>query len=307
MKSVFIGDRERRDINAQIEKILRGLGNPPPPLRLEMVRELLRLDRHYYSTKNDDALREFASKIRIGAKQIFERPTLLWEIVTKAQLSALWLPDPRRILLDEDAPKLKHRWNETHEVVHSVTEWHKPFCFGDSAKELSITCHEQLEAEANYGAGQLLFMRGLFASDARQLPMNMASVDHLHKRFGNTLTSTLWRYVEQLGDTLPILGLVTCHPKRIPDGHDMSAPCKYFIASPAFRQQFDCVSEVEVFRALTAYCKNARGGTLGMDEVVLTDINGTAHVFLFETFSNTYEALTLAYHLRKHALVVAMA
>jgi len=305
MKTVYIGDRERRDINVQVEKILRGLGNPEPPLRLEMVRELLRLDRQYYSTKNDGVLREFASRIRIGAKRLFEQPTLLFDIVTKAKLSALWLPDPRKILLDADAPKLKHRWNETHEVIHSVTEWHKPFCFGDSAKELSITCHEQLEAEANYGAGQLLFMRERFVMEARQLKMCMASVNRLHDRFGNTLTSTLWRYVEQLGNTLPILGLVTCHPKRIPDGHDMNAPCKYFIQSPAFRQQFENVSEAEVFRALISYCKNARGGTLGTDEIILEDVNGDPHVFMFETFSNTYEALTLAFYIRKHALVVA--
>src|SRR5258708_22243086 len=109
MKTVYIGDRERRDINVQVEKILRGLGNPEPPLRLEMVRELLRLDRQYYSTRNDGVLREFASRIRIGAKQLFEQPTLLWDIVKNAQLSALWLPDPRKILLDEDAPKFKRR------------------------------------------------------------------------------------------------------------------------------------------------------------------------------------------------------
>jgi hypothetical protein len=45
---------------------------------------------------------------------------------------------------------------------------------------------------------------------------------------------------------------------------------------------------------------------LGSDEVILRDVNGIAHVFMFETFSNTYEALTLAYYLRKHALVVAV-
>lgn len=307
MKTVHIGERERQDINAQVEKVLRGLGNPEPPLKLEMVRELLRLDRQYYSSTNDSVLREFASKIKIGAKQLFLRPTLLGEIVKKAGLSALWLPDPRRILLDEDVPKLKHRWNETHEVIHSITEWHKPFLFGDSSKELSITCHEQLEAEANYGAGQMLFLRDRFAIEARQLKMTMASVSAMHKRFGNTLTSTLWRYVEQLGTTLPMLGLVTCHPRRIPDGHDMTAPCKYFIESPAFRQQFGTVSEVEIFKILIRYCKNARGGELGSDEVLLRDVNGVAHIFVFETFSNTYEALTLAYYARKHALIVPVA
>jgi hypothetical protein len=134
-------------------------------------------------------------------------------------------------------------------------------------------------------------------------PMNMASVKAMHKRFGNTLTSSLWRYVEQLGTQLPMLGLVTCHPHRVPDGHDMKAPCKYFIESPAFREQFETVTEVEVFSALTRYCINAKGGELGSDEVILRDVNGVAHVFMFETFCNTYEALTLAYYVRKHVLI----
>lgn len=305
MKTVRIGDKERLEINAQVEKILRGLGNPEPPLHLDDVRELLRLDCQYYSSSDDSVLREFVSKMKIGAQQLIMRPTLLLEIVTKAKLSALWVPDRRRILLDKDVPVLKHRWNETHEVIHSVTEWHKLFLFGDSAKELSITCHEQLEAEANYGAGQLLFLRDRFIIEARDLEMCVDTVRNLARRFDNTITSTLWRYVEQMGNTLPIVGIVTLHPRRLPDGFDMSNPCKYFIESPAFRQQFENVSENEIFQILIGYCKNARGGCLGAREVVLHDVNGDGHVFWFETFFNTHEALTLAYYVRKHSLIIA--
>jgi hypothetical protein len=304
MKTVFIGNKERIEINAQVEKVLRGLGNPEPPLNLDLVRELLRLDRQYYSTTDTSALREFASKIKIGAKQLFENPIEMWKIVQKAGLKALWVPAPRRILIDKDQPVKKHRWSESHEISHAITEWHQAFLFGDSSIELSISCQDQLEAEANYGAGQLLFLRDRFAKEAMQLEMSMATVKLLHHRFDNSYTCTLWRYVEQLGQKLPILGLVTCHPKQIPDGHDMAAPCKYFIESSAFRLQFENVSEVEVFQAITRYCKNARGGTLGQDEIVLRDVNGDAHVFLFETFYNTYEALTLAYYVRKHSLII---
>src|SRR6185312_8592108 len=109
MKTVFIGDKERLDINAQVEKVLRGLGNPEPPLNLDLVRELLRLDRQYYSATDTSALREFASKIKIGAKQLFEHPIEMWKIVQKAGLKALWVPAPRRILIDKDQPEKKHR------------------------------------------------------------------------------------------------------------------------------------------------------------------------------------------------------
>jgi Zn-dependent peptidase ImmA (M78 family) len=305
MKAAFVGERERADINSQVEKVLRGLGNPEPPVRLEEVRELLRLDRQYYSVSSDTVLREFVSKVKVGAQQLAMRPTLLLDIIKKAKLSALWIPDQRRILIDRDVPAIKHRWNETHEVIHSTTEWHKMYLFGDSAKELSISCHQMLEAEANYGAGQLLFLRDRFAIEARELGINVKTVQDLAKKFGNTITSTLWLYVEQMGARLPMVGIVSPHPRRLPDGHDMDKPCKYFIESHAFRQQFSKVSEAAVFRLLIGYCRNARGGSLGETEVVLRDVNGEAHVFWFETFFNTHEALTLAYYLRKQSLVVA--
>jgi len=306
MKSVRIGDKERAEINTQVEKVLRGLGNPEPPLRLEDVRELLRLDRQYYSSTDDSVLREFVSKVKVGAKQLLLRPTLLLDVVKKASLSALWVPDRQRILIDKELPLLKHRWAETHEISHSITEWHKLFLFGDSAKELNPACHEQLEAEANYGAGQLLFMRDRFVAEARDMQMTLASIKSLSGRFGNTITSTLWRYVEQMGELLPMAGLVTPHPHRLPDGHNPSSPCKYFIQSPAFRSRFGSVSEIQMFEALQGYCRNAGGGPLGCEEVLLLDVNGDSHFFRFETFFNRHEALTLAYYIRKHSTVVTL-
>jgi hypothetical protein len=35
-------------------------------------------------------------------------------------------------------------------------------------------------------------------------------------------------------------------------------------------------------------------------------VPGDAHVFQFETYFNTYEALTLAIYKRKHSLIVAV-
>lgn len=38
-------------VDAQVEKVLRGLGFPEHPLDLSSVRELLRLDKKFYSTE----------------------------------------------------------------------------------------------------------------------------------------------------------------------------------------------------------------------------------------------------------------
>jgi len=51
MKNIIVGHYEAEDLGRQVEKVIRGLGNPEPPLQLDQVRDLLRLDRHYYSAK----------------------------------------------------------------------------------------------------------------------------------------------------------------------------------------------------------------------------------------------------------------
>lgn len=47
MKNVSLGHRTVADINGQVAKVLRGLGDPEPPVDLRLVRELLKLDRGY--------------------------------------------------------------------------------------------------------------------------------------------------------------------------------------------------------------------------------------------------------------------
>ena len=49
MKNVSLKARTIADIDGQVDKVLRGLGNPEPPADLRLVRDLLKLDRGYYS------------------------------------------------------------------------------------------------------------------------------------------------------------------------------------------------------------------------------------------------------------------
>lgn len=77
-------------------------------------------------------------------------------------------------------------------------------------------------------------------------------------------------------------------------------PCRYCVESPLFRERFGQILEPELFGVVVGYSGAQRGGTLGEAEVVLNDRNGERHVFVFETFSNSHEALTLGYWLRPH-------
>jgi len=296
MKNQPIDPFAAEEIRGQIDKILRGLGSPEPPLEISGVRELLKLDRQFYSTTNTGPLREYVSKVKVGVKQLVMRPTLLLDVVRRAGLKALWIPDRKRILIDENLPELKIRHAEGHEITHSITPHHRAFLFGDDRETLRASYHEKIESEANYGSGQLLFLRKRFASEAHDLPRTLETVRKLAKTFGNTITMTLWRLVEEAHADEPIFGVISPHPAYLCDDFDPKTPCRYFIESPAFRERFGVVTEVGVFEVIQRYSSPARGGPLGEGDADFCDRDGNRHRFHMETFFNRYEALTLGTH-----------
>ncbi|MBH5396625.1 DUF955 domain-containing protein [Bradyrhizobium sp. CNPSo 4010] len=308
MKNVSLKDRTIADIDGQVDKVLRGLGNPEPPVDLRLVRELLKLDRGYYSTTDDSLLRETFSRLKVAGLQVLLRPTILRDAVQSLSLKALYLPDQKRILLDQDLPILKHRWNEAHEIGHDIIPWHIGMMLGDTEQTLIPACHQIMEAEANYAAGQLLFLAGRFVEEATSSVPSLAFVKSLSRGFGNTMTSTLWRFVEQGHGGRPIVALVTGHPHRTrrKTDFDPANPCRYCVESPPFRERFGIVRETDLFATIVGYCGSQRGGSLGRSEVLLADLNGDRHVFDFETFFNRHEALTLGYWLRSHSSAVPM-
>lgn len=296
MKTPALDAKTIRDIDAQVAKILRGLGNPAPPLQLPDVLELLKLNRGFYSSQDDSVLHEVVNRAVIVGKQIFKRPTLLLDAVRKWDIKALYIPDRKRILLDQSQPELKWRWSEAHEVIHSVVPWHADFLHGDNKVTLSPDCHRALEAEANFGAGRLLFLRDQFSEFALASAPSFALIKEAKTLFGNTMTSCLWRLVETLPG--PALGIVSQHP-RYPDQHfDVDQPCRYFICSPSFRERFSSVSEVEAFARLKESCSWKKRGPLADSEILLTDDRSDEHLFELEAFNNGFETLSLFHYLK---------
>lgn len=306
-KNRLLSVKTAQDIDQRVERVLRGLGDPEPPLRLEDVRELLKLDCAFYTADSPSLVREAISRIRVATIQLYSRPTLLIDAIRKLSLRALYLPDRKRILLDGTLPLKKRRWNEAHEIGHSLLPWHEDMMLGDNAHTLSQDCHEQIEAEANFAAGRMLFLRDRFTKQARSLKPAIKSVLDLHDTFGNTISTTLYRFVESAGSELPIVGLITDHPhvSRRPEPHDPAKPCRHFIQSPAFAARFGRISEIDLFVAVTGYCGSQDGGFLGKTELIMTDDNGDTHRFFFETFFNRYDALTLGVYLQPEMQMVA--
>jgi hypothetical protein len=297
--NTLLREKTRADIDAQVDKILRDLGRPEPPIRLPEVRSLLKLHLEYYSSSNTGMLGEIAHMIVMAGQQIWNRKGLLGEAIRKCDLSALYLFDRKRILISSDLAKLKQRWGEAHEIGHSIIPWHEQFCHGDQEATLSIDCHAKIEAEANYAAGQVLFLRDRFRDELLSCPLSIEELTRLAGRYGNTITSALWRAVETLH--IPAFGLVGAHPVEHPIGEGV----RRFIRSNRFAVEFPAITPEAIFPLLAQFCKRGRGN-LGSCEMLLTDAAGQKHIFYVECFYNSYDALTLGVWSKRHATMAAV-
>jgi hypothetical protein len=288
-----VGEQEAADIRAQVERVLRDLGNPEPPLDLGSVIGQLKLDFKYYSSTDLSLFDEFAHRVRVAGKLVIREPGRILDVIRKAKLNALWLPDGRRILMDEDVPTPKQRHISAHEIVHSIVPWHKTFLLGDNELTLDPHCQAIIEAEANYGAGQLLFLQGRFAGDARDSDLNWKNLQALKNRYRNTLTTTLWHAVEEREPETPVLGLISRHPRHpsIGGGAD-GAHVRHFIRSRAFRRFFPGVTADDIYGIVRSYIRFSKRGPCGDGAHPLIDANGERWEFAFQSFCNSYDLLT---------------
>jgi hypothetical protein len=301
LSNLILSQRTAAEIDQRIAKVLSDLDDPEPPLDLDSVRELLRLDRQFYSSSDDGILNETIHRLQIGLRQVLAHPSRIFTAIRTRKLRALWVPERRRVLIDSSIPA-KQRWAEAHEITHSLVPHHQVLTLGDPDYTLAPACHDQIEAEANYGAGRLLFLRNRFIDELLSSPVAFNRVRELSKVYKNTMTSTLWRTVETLD--VPAIGIVSIHPWDLAAAG--SLPVRHFVRSLRFAEEFANVTEDELFRKLARVVHRRGGGPLGQDEVVLQNANGDEHVFAFECFGNTHDTLSLGLYRSPKAAVIAV-
>jgi hypothetical protein len=308
MTEIELGEFERREILDHVERVLRDLGYPDPPLDLPDVFNLLRLDLKYYSTSDSGFIAELTHRARLlMRKSIPDFSRHLIGALAKSKLCAFWIPDSRKILIDGAVPPPKHRWIEAHEIIHSITPWHRDFLLGDNKEMLDPRCHATIEGESNFGAGRLTFLQDRFGMEARELDLSFDSVQSLGKRYGNTLTSTLWHWVEDREPDRAVFGMISVHPRYPEIGtHDGPDPWRYFIRSARFKTQFSNVLPSRAYQLITTHASWKRKGPILLAKDVLADVNGDLWEFQVESFSNTYALLTYGAALKKRRPVVSV-
>jgi hypothetical protein len=136
-----------------------------------------------------------------------------------------------------------------------------------------------------------LFLQDPFREFASVSEPTFELIKAATKRYGNTMTSTLWRLVEALD--IPALGIVGSHPRGGADPNRPAQQCRYFIRSRAFMERFGTMTEDAACAVLRAHSSFKRGGPIANVDVTLVDDRGESQLFHLESFYNGHEALTI--------------
>ena len=285
----IIDKRTKLEIDKRVKKILAEVGAKEPPLNLNEVEDFLMINKYYYDLTDPGFLDEIKHKLHIGSRKVLS-------IIKKISLKALFLPDSNQIAIDNEVPHSKEKWVTAHEIIHKTLPTHNQLLLGDTAETLDPDYHDMMEMEANYGASSLIFLQQIFTKEAAETDCTIKSVIQLSKRYKNSATSTLRRFVET-NNSSPLAALVS-KPIWLNDS-DKNQRCRYYLKSPIFEKLFCNIDSGLLMTIVDNNCYRCYGGPCGSDTDLLYDINGRGHEFLFESFFNQYDILTLVTHLKQ--------
>jgi hypothetical protein len=84
-------------------------------------------------------------------------------------LGALWFEE-RTLFLERRQSPARRRFTQAHELMHALCPWHRDVLRTDTAAELFGPARVAVEAEANAGAGLLIFGGSRFGAERPSLP-----------------------------------------------------------------------------------------------------------------------------------------
>ena len=110
-------------------------------------------------------------------------------------LGAYW-HDERVVFIDREQPEQRQFWTDAHEASHAMCGWHADILRLDNEDTLFKRLHPGVEAEANYGAGYLIFQGNRFHHEALKDQISMRTPLALCSKYGASRHATLHYYVE---------------------------------------------------------------------------------------------------------------
>jgi hypothetical protein len=121
-------------------------------------------------------------------------------------LGALWF-ERREVFVDLSQPGPRRRFTDAHETMHALCPWHEAVLREDTDAELFRDTALAIEAEANHGAGLLIFQGRRFAERIADAPRDLATVLALAEAHGASLQATLHQFAEHHPAAVALLAI----------------------------------------------------------------------------------------------------
>lgn len=183
-----------------------------------------------------------------------------------------------------------------HEVTHRILPWQKITITEDDNLTLRPECEELFEAEANYGAAEILFQCERFEQEARDYNLSIVSALSLAASYDASCHATLRRFVER--NHRPCLLLVLKPTSRQYGDGRTSYYVVYCVPSGSFTAGFG-----EPFDAMFVNPGSELGGIVnggGEGEITLPDASGLHRPCDVEVFNNNFNTFVLIYPKQAH-------
>src|SRR5687767_10164388 len=206
-------------------------------------------------------------------------------------LGALWF-ESREVYVDLAQPEPRRRFTDAHEAMHALCPWHEAALREDTDAELFRDTSLAIEAEANHGAGLLIFQGRRFTKRLADAPRDMATVLALAEEHGASRQATLHQFAEQHPAPVALLAI-----GRFPQ-RDGRLPLWRTVASPAFRRRFGRLgADLAPGRPLRELVEAARRfAAPAAARLRLPDASGTVRQWTAEAHYNRRTFLVLVAH-----------
>jgi IrrE N-terminal-like domain len=167
-----------------------------------------------------------------GIRAVEPMPSLPARVRTPGRdlLGALWFEE-RTIFLAETQRAARRRFTEAHELMHALCPWHEAVLREDTRDELFRASVDAVEAEANLGAGMLLFQGRRFAQRLAGERPSIGLPLALAREYGASAHAALHQYVVSHSAALAML-VVGRFPRR-----DGSLPVWRSVESRRWRER----------------------------------------------------------------------
>lgn len=251
-----------------------------------------------------------AAKLRVAPKGMFDPASFLAFIKKKSAQAAhslkvalskvlgIYDANDEIIHIDENVGPSKQSFLKLHETGHHEMPSHRKIfrLFQDCEQTLSPSIADQFEREANNFARFALFQGNSFKLRAAEMSMGVKTPMQLAKVFGASVYASAREFARSHHKACLVYVL---EPIVIIPGGSVRAQVRRIEASPSFRAQFGCPTDlvVDATHALSRLLPIGRKMT-SPTPLVFRDKNGIDHDCLGEAFDTKHNVLLLIYPIK---------